>query len=146
MPLGAFVSSPEKMSVLSHNPMLGHLTTSGGHAVSCAASLAALKIVSDPGLLSEVHSKEKLFHSLLKHSSFLEVRGKGLMLALRFADEATNQKVISLCFERGLLTDWFLFAPDCLRLAPPLTISEDDIRYACSIILEASEKNFKIQE
>jgi acetylornithine/succinyldiaminopimelate/putrescine aminotransferase len=139
MPLGAFISSQEIMSVLSNNPMLGHLTTSGGHAVSCAASLAALKILTTSSLLKNVAEKEKLFRSLLIHSAFKEIRGKGLLLAIEFDNEMTAQKIISRCFENGLLTDWFLFAPSCMRIAPPLIISEEEIRMASKTILECSE-------
>ena len=140
MPLGAFVSSNEIMSTLSFDPTLGHLTTSGGHPVSCAAALASLKILTETDILNSVLKKEELFRSLLKHSLIKSVRGKGLLFAIEFENESINQKVIQLCFENGLLTDWFLFSPFCLRIAPPLTISEFEIRKACSVILEAIEK------
>ena len=140
MPLGAFVSSNEIMSKLSFDPSLGHLTTSGGHPVSCAAALASLKILTRTDILVSVIKKEELFRTLLKHSLIKSVRGKGLLFAIEFENEAINQKVIQLCFEKGLLTDWFLFSPFCLRIAPPLTISDDEIRKACNIILEAIEK------
>lgn len=140
MPLGAFVSSNEIMSKLSFDPSLGHLTTSGGHPVSCAAALASLKILTRTDILVSVLKKEELFRTLLKHSLIKSVRGKGLLFAIEFENETINQKVIQLCFEKGLLTDWFLFSPFCLRIAPPLTISDDEIRKACNIILEAIEK------
>ena len=139
MPLGAFISSKEIMSVLSNNPMLGHLTTSGGHAVSCAASLAGLKILTTTSLLQDVNKKEKLFRSQLLHPSFKEIRGKGLLLAIEFDNEMTTQKIITRCFEKGLLTDWFLFAPSCMRIAPPLIISEEEIRTACETIVACAD-------
>ena len=140
MPLGAFVSSNEIMSKLSFDPALGHLTTTGGHPVACAAALASLKILTETDILSSVLKKQELFRTLLIHPLIKSVRGKGLFFAIEFENESINQKVIQLCFEEGLLTDWFLFSPFCLRIAPPLIISEDEIRKACSIILEAIKK------
>ena len=119
--------------------MLGHLTTSGGHAVSCAASLAGLKILTTTSLLQDVNKKEKLFRSQLLHPSFKEIRGKGLLLAIEFDNEMTTQKIITRCFEKGLLTDWFLFAPSCMRIAPPLIISEEEIRTACETIVACAD-------
>ncbi len=140
MPLGAFVSSNEIMSKLSFDPALGHLTTTGGHPVACAAALASLKILTETDILSTVLKKEELFRTLLIHPHIKSVRGKGLFFAIEFENESINQKIIQLCFEEGLLTDWFLFSPFCLRIAPPLIISKDEIRKACSVILEAIEK------
>lgn len=137
MPLGAFVSSPEIMSVFTHNPMLGHLTTSGGHPVSCAAAIAALRIVTEGTLLAETIEKEKLIRSLLKHASIKEIRGKGLFLAVDFEEEERVQQIIARCFDKGLLTDWFLFCPSSMRIAPPLTITKAEIRQACQIITES---------
>ena len=140
MPLGAFISSHEIMSTLTFDPMLGHLTTSGGHPVSCAAALASLQIISKKEILESVVRKGEIFRKLLKHSSIKSFRGKGLLLAIEFENEALNQRIIQLCFEKGLLTDWFLFSPFCLRIAPPLLISEEEVRKACHIILEAIEE------
>ena len=140
MPLGAFVSSNEIMSTLTFDPILGHLTTSGGHPVSCAAALASLQILSKNEILESVIKKGELFRKLLKHSNIKSFRGRGLLLAIEFENEVINQKVIQLCFEKGLLTDWFLFSPFCLRIAPPLIISEEEVRKACSIVLEAIEE------
>ncbi len=140
MPLGAFISSGERMSSLTHDPVLGHLTTSGGHPVSCAAALASLEILTGTVLIHSIKSKEEIIRSRLKHEKIRSIRGKGLLLALEFDNEMINQKIIQRCFERGLLTDWFLFAPACLRIAPPLIISEDEINRACDVILEAVEE------
>ncbi len=139
MPLGAFISSNEIMSTLTFDPILGHLTTSGGHPVSCAAALASLQIISKKEILDSVVFKGDLFRKLLKHSSIKSLRGKGLLLAIEFENETLNQKIIQLCFEKGLLTDWFLFSPFCLRIAPPLIISEEEVKMACSIILDVLE-------
>ena len=141
MPLGAFISSNEIMSKLSFNPSLGHLTTSGGHPASCAAALASLKILTETDILKSVLRKEILFRKHLKHTSIKSVRGKGLLFAIEFENEIVNQNVIKHCFENGILTDWFLFSPFCMRIAPPLTISDDEIISACTIIIEAAKKS-----
>jgi acetylornithine/N-succinyldiaminopimelate aminotransferase len=137
MPLGAFISSKEKMSALTYDPVLGHLTTSGGHPVSCAAAIAGLEILTDTILIQSVKIKEEILKKKLKHANIKSIRGSGLLYALEFDNEMINQKVIQRCFESGLLTDWFLFAPACLRIAPPLTITENEINQSCEIILEA---------
>ncbi len=139
MPLGAFISSRSLMINLSHDPVLGHITTFGGHPVSCAAGLAGMRALLDEHLIDDVPSKEKLFRELLHHPLIKDVRSAGLLIAVEFADETTCRSVISKCLNRGLLTDWFLFAAHCLRIAPPLTISEEQIRWACGIIKEALE-------
>lgn len=140
LPLGAFIASDTIMSVLKDNPVLGHITTFGGHPVSCAASLAALNCIIEDGLLSQIESKEALFRSLLKHEKIKKISGKGLMLALHFEDEVFCRNVIDACVSSGLLIDWFLFAPDKIRLAPPLIIEERHIQDICGIILENISK------
>ena len=137
MPLGAFIASPEHMSSLTHDPVLGHITTFGGHPVSCAASLAALDILTREQLLQTVPAKELLIRSQLHHPLIRNVRGKGLFLAVEFDNETTCLGVTKACLERGLLTDWFLFAPHCMRIAPPLVITEEEINQACRNIHEA---------
>jgi len=139
MPLGAFISSRSLMSNLSHDPVLGHITTFGGHPVSCAAGLAGMRALLDEHLIDDVPSKENLFRELLHHPLIKDIRSAGLLNAVEFADETTCRSVISKCLNRGLLTDWFLFAAHCLRIAPPLTISEEQIRWACGIIKEGLE-------
>lgn len=136
MPLGAFISSKEIMESLSSNPVLGHITTFGGHPVSCAAALAALNELTETDVMESVERKEKLFRDNLQHPLIKEIRGKGLFLALKFSSEELNRKVIQQCIEEGVLVDWFLFAPDCLRIAPPLIITEEEIRESCSLILQ----------
>lgn len=140
MPLGAFVASQHIMSSLSDNPVLGHITTFGGHPVCCAAGLAAFNQLVGGALIEEVETKGKLFEVLLQHRLIKAVRRKGLMLAVEFGSYEQNKRIIDRCIENGVLTDWFLFAPNCLRIAPPLIISEEEIRTACAVILAAAEQ------
>jgi acetylornithine/succinyldiaminopimelate/putrescine aminotransferase len=137
MPIGAFISSNEIMSSLSSNPVLGHITTFGGHPVCCASSLATLQVLQNENLSETVESKAALFHQLLVHPQISEVRGKGLLIAVQFDSFETNKKVIDLCIERGLITDWFLFNSSAMRIAPPLIITEEEIISSCKIILES---------
>jgi acetylornithine/succinyldiaminopimelate/putrescine aminotransferase len=140
MPLGAFIASQELMGQLTHDPVLGHITTFGGHPVSCAAGLAGLEALLDEGLIDTVPIKEALFHAELKHPRIRAVRSAGLLMALQFEDDETCRSVMRYALSKGLLTDWFLFAPHCLRIAPPLVISADQIRRACAILLEACDQ------
>ncbi len=142
MPLGAFIAGRERMLTLTDTPVLGHITTFGGHPVSCAAGLAAANALIDESMMASVKDKEALFLSLLKHPSIKAVRSTGLLIALEFDSFATNKRVIDKCLIagpgiKGLVTDWFLFAPECMRIAPPLIIPEEQIREACGIILKA---------
>lgn len=137
MPLGAFIASKEIMSSLAENPILGHITTFGGHPVCCAAGLASLEVLLNEHLIDSVAAKEALFRQLLVHPAIKEVRGKGLMLAVELADFDTNKKIIDRCIERGVITDWFLHCSNSMRIAPPLIITEEQIRQACGVILEA---------
>ena len=140
MPLGAFIADRQLMQSLTNNPVLGHITTFGGHPVSCAAGLAGFKAIMDEGYIREVKQKEQLFKKLLVHPKIKAVRSAGLWIGLIFDSFEINKKIIDTCLENGLLTDWFLFAPHCLRIAPPLTISEKQIEDACRIILEACDE------
>lgn len=137
MPIGAFVASREVMSALSDNPILGHITTFGGHPVSCAAALATLQTLLSTDYIAQVKAKEALFLALLKHPAIVEVRSAGLWMAVELRDFDFVQAVIKHCLQAGLLTDWFLFNNRSLRIAPPLIISEAQIRWACGTILEA---------
>lgn len=139
MPLGAFVAKRELMQALTLNPVLGHITTFGGHPVCCAAGLAALNVLLEEELPAKVAEKEIIFREMLHHPAIREVRSRGLLMAVVFDSFDTNKRVIDKCLEKGLLTDWFLFAPECMRIAPPLTITRKEIRKACGIILEALE-------
>jgi acetylornithine/N-succinyldiaminopimelate aminotransferase len=136
MPVGAFTASAEKMDLLSHDPKLGHITTFGGHPVIAAACLATLKEITETNLMAETLEKEKLFRSLLVHPLIKEIRGKGLMLAAMTESAAITNEVILKCQDKGLILFWLLFEPNAIRITPPLTISEDEIREGCAIILE----------
>ena len=137
MPIGAFISSKEIMDTLKDNPVLGHITTFGGHPVSCAASQGCLESILEEKLIDTIYEKEQLFKSLLIHPAIIEVRGKGLLLAVEFTNYEFNKKVIDRCIEKGVITDWFLFCDNSMRIAPPLTIELEEINYACSIILQS---------
>ena len=141
MPLGAFVADRALMWNLTDKPVLGHITTFGGHPVSCAAGLAAMKVLHDENIIPRVSEKAKLFGSLLQHPAILDVRSAGLLIAVEFESFERNKCIIDRCIEQGVLTDWFLFAPGCMRIAPPLTITDDEIRLGCRIILEAIESS-----
>lgn len=138
MPLGAFVADKKIMDSLSSNPVLGHINTFGGHPVCCAAGLAAFKVLLEERLIDSVKQKEELFLSLLKHPTIKSVRSHGLMIAVEFENYETNKRIIDACIANGVFTDWFLFASNCLRIAPPLTISEAEIRKACEIITKCA--------
>ncbi len=135
MPLGAFVANKNIMMSLTENPVMGHITTFGGHPVCCAAGLAAMNVLLDERLIADVRSKELLFKENLQHPAVKSVRSMGLMMAIEFENFEQNKIIIDRCIERGIITDWFLFAPHCMRIAPPLTISEEEIRKACEVIV-----------
>ncbi len=141
MPLGAFVADKELMMQLADNPVLGHITTFGGHPVCCAAGLAAMQALIDEAMADGVTQKGNLFKSLLQHEQIKAVRHIGLLMAVEFDSFETNKKVIDTIIETGALTDWFLFASNCLRICPPLTISEAEIQKACTIIMDVLNKN-----
>jgi len=136
MPLGAFIADRELMWKLTENPVLGHITTFGGHPVSCAAGMAAMKVLLEEKLVNAVFKKEILFRTLLHHPKINAVRSRGLMIAVEFDSFETNKKFIDDCIAKGVLTDWFLFAPQCMRIAPPLTITEAEIKKSCEVIVE----------
>lgn len=136
MPIGAFMASQKIMKVLKTNPILGHITTFGGHPVSCAASLAALRVTIDEKMPKAAIAKGALFKSLLIHPKIKEIRGKGLMLAAEMESFDKLKATIDQCIELGVVTDWFLFCDNSMRIAPPLTITEAQIREACATILK----------
>ncbi|MGH2644701.1 MAG: aspartate aminotransferase family protein, partial [Chitinophagaceae bacterium] len=140
MPLGAFIADKKIMWSLTKNPELGHITTFGGHPVCCAAGLAALKVLLNEKLIQNVKQKEKLLRSLLVHKKIKAIRSRGLMMAVEFESFETNKKIIDCCIKKGVLTDWFLFSPQSMRLAPPLIIKEEQIKMACKTILEAIDE------
>ena len=137
MPLGAFIAGLDLMTHLTDNPVLGHITTFGGHPVCCAAGKAALQTLLDENLAEGVANKEALFKSLLVHPSIKAVHSFGLWMGVEFDSFETCKAIIDRCIEKGVVTDWFLFAANCLRISPPLTISEEEIRKACEIIVSS---------
>jgi acetylornithine/N-succinyldiaminopimelate aminotransferase len=137
MPIGAFIASNKIMGSLKENPILGHITTFGGHPVCCAAGLAALEVLINEQLTGTVAEKEILMRSLLIHPSIKEIRGKGLMLAIELENFELNKKIIDRCIEHGVITDWFLHCDNSMRIAPPLIITTDELKKACKIIIEA---------
>lgn len=136
MPVGAFISSNEKMKLLQDNPKLGHITTFGGHPVIAAAALATLKELITSNLIAETIEKEKHFRKLLKHPHIKEIRGVGLMLAIILKDAETTSQVILRCKEKGLILFWLLFEEKAIRVTPPLTITKEEIEEGCLILLE----------
>ncbi len=145
LPLGAFIASRELMQELTHQPVLGHISTFGGHPLSCAAALAALEVLQVEGLMSHVPGAEAQFHRLLLHPAIRELRSFGLLMALELESSTLNQALIAHALERGVLSDWFLYADHCLRIAPPLIIGQDQIEQACEILLEALEASCKAE-
>ena len=137
MPIGAFISSQEIMSVFKNNPILGHISTFGGHPVSCAASLATLKVIQEEKILDQVKEKGELIKSILKHPKIKEIRSIGLMMAVEFENFDVLKPIIDKALENGVLTDWFLFCDNSLRIAPPLTISKEEITAACKNIIRS---------
>jgi len=141
MPLGAFIADKELMKQLSFNPVLGHITTFGGHPVSCAAGKAAFEVLLESNCVNEVKNKEAFLVSCLASPSIKRINHFGLWASLQFNSAETAQSIIHDCVKKGCITDWFLFAPDCLRIAPPLIIRESEIKDACDIMLAAINEN-----
>lgn len=139
MPIGAFMSSQEIMAVFKNDPILGHITTFGGHPVSAAASLATIRVIHEEGLLTDVDKKAEIFKKRLSHPLIKETRNKGLMMAVEFEDFEILKPIIDKAIDRGVLTDWFLFCDNSMRIAPPLNISEEEIHWACDQVLASLE-------
>lgn len=140
MPVGAFTASSARMDLLSDNPKLGHITTFGGHPVIASACLATLKEITETNLMPEALEKEKLFRSLLVHPLIEEIRGKGLMLAAMTKNADITNEVILKCQDKGLILFWLLFEGTAIRITPPLTISQAEIREGCKIILDVMDE------
>ena len=135
MPIGAFIANQKVMGVFKNNPILGHITTFGGHPVSCAASLATLNVILEENLLEKVKEKAQIFRELLVHEKIKEVRNQGLMMAVEFEDFDTLKPIIDRAIVKGVITDWFLFCDNSMRIAPPLIITDEEIKMACKVIL-----------
>lgn len=134
MPLGAFIASSEIMSVLRHDPVLGHITTFGGHPASCAAGLASLEFLLSEGLMDEGMEKEALFREHLDHPAIKEIRGMGLYLAVELGNAEKIQKFMKFSIENGIVSDSFLFHNTAFRISPPLIITPEQIIEACQVI------------
>jgi acetylornithine/N-succinyldiaminopimelate aminotransferase len=140
LPLGAFIASKEIMSCLTTNPVLGHITTFGGHPLSCAAGLAAFRFLTDNNELN-TEAKANLFYELLsKHNKVKEIRYKGLLMAVELGDSFKLKAFIRIGLEKGIVSDWFLFCDTAFRISPPLIISEAEIKEACEIILQVLDE------
>ncbi len=136
MPIGAFISSQNFMAQLTENPKLGHITTFGGHPVISAAALATLKTLFDSSLMKLTIKKERLIRQLLVHESIIEIRGKGLMLALIMKTNEQADQLILRGMKHGILLFWLLYEPRAVRITPPLTITEEEITKGCLLILD----------
>jgi putrescine aminotransferase len=139
MPIGCFISSKEIMSSLKQNPILGHITTFGGHPISTAASLATLETIQNENLIDQVAGKALLFKKLLKHDLIKSIRNQGLLMAVEFESYEVLKRIIDRALEAGIITDWFLFCNNSMRIAPPLTISEIEIKEVCQTLLKSIE-------
>lgn len=137
MPIGAFISSLEIMHKLTHEPVLGHITTFGGHPLCAAAALATINVIQEEHLVPEVVNKAELFKKNLIHPSIKDVRGKGLLMAVEFENYEMLKPIIDKAIENGVITDWFLFCDQSMRIAPPLTIKNEQIIEACKVIEQA---------
>lgn len=134
MPIGAFVSNKASMDLLTHNPMLGHITTFGGHPVNCAAALANLRVIQQEDLITGIEAKGALLEKHISHPNIKEIRRKGLMFAVEFESADTVQKIVLKCLEEGIITFWFLSCPESFRLAPPINMSDEDLIHTGKII------------
>ena len=141
LPLGAFIADKSLMDTLTDQPVLGHITTFGGHPLSCSAGKAAFETLIKEEWIGKVKEKEKLFRSLLVHPKIKETRSFGCWLAIEFDSFEICKKVIDYCVSEGVVTDWFLFAPQCLRISPPLIINEEEIMKSCEIIIRGVRIN-----
>jgi len=139
MPLGAFISDKKWMDQLTDRPVLGHITTFGGHPVCCAAGLAAFEALLEEKWIEQVFEKEQLLLAALVHPKIVSVRSAGLWMGVEFASAEACKKVIDYVLGKGLLTDWFLFAPHCLRISPPLIIHPEQLKKAAALIIEACD-------
>ncbi len=140
MPVGAFTASEQMMDLLSHDPKLGHITTFGGHPVIAAACLATLQEITETNLMAEALEKEKLFRNLLVHPLIKEIRGSGLMLAAMTETAEITNEIVLRCHKRGLILFWLLFEGCAVRITPPLTLSHDEIKKGCGIIIEVLDE------
>ena len=143
MPIGAFVSSKEIMSKFTHNPVLGHITTFGGHPVSCASALASIKVLQEESLVDEVERKGELFREQLKHQEFKSFRGIGLFWAVEVESYEFLRSFLTNAIDLGVVFDWFIFDDNHFRIAPPLIIDDNEIKETAKKLIKAVEKTRK---
>jgi acetylornithine/succinyldiaminopimelate/putrescine aminotransferase len=141
LPIGAFISDQHIMRTLTHDPMLGHITTFGGNPVCCASALASLEVIGQENLVAGVEEKGRLFAKYLRHPSIKELRRIGLLFAVDFESAEKVSAIVHRCKENGVICYWFLSHPYSFRIAPPLTITEAEIKESCDIILNAIENS-----
>lgn len=135
MPLGAFIANKDLMNKLTYEPVLGHITTFGGHPVSCAAGKAALEVFTEGTVINDIKRKELIIRDKLQHPAIKSLRTAGLWAGVGFESFEINQKIIHQCIANGLITDWFLFSPQSMRIAPPLIITDEELVDVCNRIL-----------
>ena len=144
MPLGAFIASNEMMQSLADLPVLGHITTFGGHPVSCTAGKAALEVLLADTYISDIKNKEQILMDRIHHPAIKAIRHCGLWMSLEFESYEINQAIVHECVKNGLITDWFIFAPTYLRIAPPLIITEEQLHQLCDIVLKSIDTVFSL--
>lgn len=141
LPLGAFISDTKMMGTLTESPVLGHITTFGGNPVSCAAGYAALQVLQNSGWINEVGAKEKYLVDHMVHPSIQHRNHKGLWMSLQFSSAALTKKIAAACVANGIITDWFLFAEDRIRIAPPLSITIEELAMAIQKIKDSIDQS-----
>ncbi len=130
MPIAAFIANKELMTQLSHNPILGHISTFGGNAVCCAAALATIKVIKEEISMTEVEAKGAYLQEKLEGKGYKKIRRKGLMMSIDFESQEKNFEAVASFIEKGIITDWFLFNTHCMRICPPLNISYEELDWA----------------
>ena len=145
LPIGCFISSQKLLNEFTHNPVLGNINTFGGNAVCCAASLACLQTIQSEKLMDDIERKSILIRSLLIHPAIKNIKGKGFMLSIDFEDTELNFRIIETCVKNGLIVDWFLFNTHSMRIAPPLIITDEEIKQACEIILKSIDQTILVK-
>ena len=141
MPLGAFVSSEAFMQMLIHDPELGHITTFGGHPVSCAAGLATQQYIEEHGLIAHANRMGELYRQLMDHEGISTIRGRGLFLAVEFNERISGERLMKNIFENGIVLDQFLFCNNAFRIAPPLIITEEEVHESSTLLLDAIDRS-----